>query len=774
MKSKFAFQFFVLLALITSMLPSEVNALGNTAAPPADMFQLPWEQGKAWVAMDGFDNGTKRATTSPHNYKMGGAVDFAPHVNMQVGEDTSSFWVTAAAGGTVFEVSSCHVKIDHGNGWTTEYWHLDNVQVKKYDVVSRNQKLGVVADNKYQHVCTGNEYPGPHLHFVMRPDMKATTFAGWTINYNSLLNKTTFSKGSQNVGSFVPLLNAPNLQIVTRDSLLFDINYTGSVDAYRFERWSLNLPEPTTFNINVSPSAIGLIPTVVLLDSNGNEISRANGILNTTQPAGNYFVQIQPEAGNGFYSLVLHKDSTSGSTNTPTLVGTVVATTDTPTQTATPVVTDTATSTPTPIFTDTPTATPTSVFADTPTFTPTLVPSSTPFFTDTPMFTNTPVNTDTPTATETPIAATATNTLIFTETATATSTVVPTNTPMVSDTPTSTSVASVTDTPIFTNTPTATNIPVTTDTPVVTSTPSITDTPVSTNTPAVTATSVPTGPYVLTDVTTTTLILGQTSVVTVSLNNIPAEGYTSAEFICSYNQSLLEVSNVALASVFGTDPVSAMSGSQNGSFILAVAGSNGQKASGSGPAFTFNVKALQLGQTPVECTARVSKGQGVLENIQSIGDNVTILASISTPTATPVTSTNISGQVIASKPVLIRLFNPDNTVAASTTTNPDGTFNITISGGVYTIVASAEGFLNAQGSVVLNNGVPATMSTVNLLAGDIDGNSIIDQFDALTLGMNYNASTPTAADLNNDGVINVLDLQLLAANYHKSGALAWQ
>jgi len=31
------------------------------------------------------------------------------------------------------------------------------------------------------------------------------------------------------------------------------------------------------------------------------------------------------------------------------------------------------------------------------------------------------------------------------------------------------------------------------------------------------------------------------------------------------------------------------------------------------------------------------------------------------------------------------------------------------------------------------------------LAGDIDGNDVIDQFDALTIGMNYNAAAPAAA-----------------------------
>ncbi len=66
------------------------------------------------------------------------------------------------------------------------------------------------------------------------------------------------------------------------------------------------------------------------------------------------------------------------------------------------------------------------------------------------------------------------------------------------------------------------------------------------------------------------------------------------------------------------------------------------------------------------------------------------------------------------------------------------------------------------------------MSVVALLAGDVDNNGVIDQFDAMTIGMSYNTAIPPSADLNNDGTINVLDLELLAQNYRKSGAIAWQ
>ena len=90
------------------------------------------------------------------------------------------------------------------------------------------------------------------------------------------------------------------------------------------------------------------------------------------------------------------------------------------------------------------------------------------------------------------------------------------------------------------------------------------------------------------------------------------------------------------------------------------------------------------------------------------------------------------------------------------------------------MVATAPGFLSAEGAATVTSGGTTSLPDVTLLAGDIDGNNVIDQLDALTIGMNYNAATPAAADLNNDGIINVLDLELLAANYRETGPIAWQ
>src|SRR5215510_8749445 len=209
MNHKNWFRAITLFVLMLSFIPtSGVSAQPVSAAPPADFFQLPWDQGVAWVAIDGIDNGTKRPLSSSHHFTVGGAIDFAPHNNMVRGEDTSNFWVTAAAAGTVVEISNCHMKIAHSNGWLTEYQFLARIQVKLGDAVSQNQRLGILADGVRQKFCHGSVEPNiPHLHFILRPTLIGASLAGWVINYLPVLNKTTFTKTGRTLGLFKPLLN---------------------------------------------------------------------------------------------------------------------------------------------------------------------------------------------------------------------------------------------------------------------------------------------------------------------------------------------------------------------------------------------------------------------------------------------------------------------------------------------------------------------------------------------------------------------------------------
>ena len=612
MKFKYLICTIGLLALLISFVPAQdANALPQPAVPPMDMFQLPWQQGEAWIALDGFDNGTKRPPESPHNYLNGGALDFTPNKDVKIGDDTSNFWVTAAAAGTVVVLSSCHIKILHENGWITEYQHLGNIQVILGQDVYRNQRLGVIHNNDGVQVCPGNTFPYPHLHFSLRPNMVGATLAGWYLNYSPSTNVTTFSRNGQNIQtwSYIPILNAPDLQIVMRGPITWDIVYTGTVDTYRYERWSLNITETQTFTLTATPTTSGLLPLLLLLDANGNEIARGLGTLNSTQPAGNYFVQVQPEAGEGFYQLLLQKVE---------------------------------------------------------------LPE-------------------------------------------------------------------------------------------------------------------PTDPYVDTVVVPPIINVGDTALVTVSLGNVPSTGYTSAEFTCTYDASVVQTSNIVTTDRFGADSAVAIFDQQNGSFIVAMAGTNGQRATTSGVVFTFNVTGLQAGQTAIGCEARVSSGDGVLTDITSLTTSLTVLdaapvsmpiSAASFPPPAPeryvATSPALSGQVFASKPLTVSIYNPDNSLAASASADANGTFPLTAPAGTYIVVAAANGHLSAQGPAVLTLEESTTKATVHLLAGDIDGNNVIDQYDAMTIGMSYNTATPDAADLNNDGIVNLLDLQILAENFRKAGALDWQ
>jgi len=120
----------------------------------------------------------------------------------------------------------------------------------------------------------------------------------------------------------------------------------------------------------------------------------------------------------------------------------------------------------------------------------------------------------------------------------------------------------------------------------------------------------------------------------------------------------------------------------------------------------------------------------------------------------------------------------------------DGIFTITIPAGEYIVEADAEGFLNARAGtidplagtvdpvVIIASGETTTMETITLLAGDIFKvdfllGGVIDEWDAMSIGINYGEAEPPAADLNCDGIINVLDLELLAKNYRKTGPTPW-
>ena len=133
----------------------------------------------------------------------------------------------------------------------------------------------------------------------------------------------------------------------------------------------------------------------------------------------------------------------------------------------------------------------------------------------------------------------------------------------------------------------------------------------------------------------------------------------------------------------------------------------------------------------------------------------------------------LTGNVLASKLVRIEAYDADDNLVGAGWTDQDGRFEFYAASGTLSVIATAGGFLSAKRSVTITTGSTTGLPPIFLIAGDIDNNNVIDHFDALTIGMSYNATTPSEADLNNDGIINVLDLELLAKNYRRVGPVDW-
>jgi murein DD-endopeptidase MepM/ murein hydrolase activator NlpD len=86
------------------------------------------------------------------------AIDIAGWLGAPVSAADSGFVVTAGGGWNGGYGN--HVLIDHGNGFTTLYAHLNSIFVKPGETVSRGQQIGTMGS-------TGNS-TGPHLHFEIR------------------------------------------------------------------------------------------------------------------------------------------------------------------------------------------------------------------------------------------------------------------------------------------------------------------------------------------------------------------------------------------------------------------------------------------------------------------------------------------------------------------------------------------------------------------------------------------------------------------------------
>ena len=808
-----------LLVLLVSFIPIYQPAQAQSILPPVDMFQLPWDQGIAWVAIDGFDDGSDRPLGSPHNFHNGGAVDFAPRPVMFRGEDTSNFWVTAAAAGTISEISKCHLKINHGNGFITEYQHLANVQVHLGDTVARNQRLAIIANaSSRQPVCPGSEPPDiPHLHFVLRPTMVGATFAGWQFKYNAFWNTTTFAKDGKIVTLFKPLLNvldqpAPTPTPTGQASATPTLATTGT---------------PGTPQATDTPNPFGTATPTGQATNTPDQSATATAIGQPTNTPDQSATATPTPAGQSTF------------TPTPTPFGPSVSTTVDPSTLAiggTALTTVSLNNVPAEGYTS---------VEFTCSFDPALVDTSNITVTnlfgpDSVAAINVPqdgtfiiaiAGTQGNKATTSGAAFTFNVTALQAGQATINCEArVSKGDNVLTSLPSSGTVLTIlglTPTPTFTPTPAFTATP---STPTLTLTPSAT--PVSgwltftnstfgfqfqyppqgqieagsndgdtiiRNLPIIQPGTNLSRKYleVAAGAPATeckSLFPTQDPGVTVTINGIDFLKQTGLEgaagniyqwvaFSTLRNGVCVSVNFVLHSQnpdAFPTPPPTYDYATETaifdqiiGTYMWLAVTPTATPTVVSPPATptgTLPSATPVITDTPVASPTQVPPTSTPVASPTSASTSTPVMS----PTPTPLPAGTLNGQVMAAKPVTITVSNLDSTPVITIPANVDGTFNFTVLPGTYRILAEASGYLSAQGTFTVTAGGTTTLPTISLPAGDIDGNSVIDQLDALTIGMNYNTAVPAAADLNNDGIINVLDLELLAQSYRDTGPIVWQ
>jgi hypothetical protein len=294
---------------------------------------------------------------------------------------------------------------------------------------------------------------------------------------------------------------------------------------------------------------------------------------------------------------------------------------------------------------------------------------------------------------------------------------------------------------------------------------------------------------------------------------------------------------IALGSLFGPAPVTINPGFRpDGSFTFAISQTNqNPSVTTAGTVFSISNTALTAGSAQIACQVRVIDGNRVEQALTFIPATITVgtvvaqqptatlvaptlvpptatiippTATLVPPTATPVPPTatlvpptativmpptatptsapqfgEITGTVQRSHAasdagITISVIANGNNVATATTLE-DGTFRVNnVPAGSYTIRAEALGYLPAEGVVTVTAGAVTQKSAVTILAGYIVVKAVpaIDELDVVQLAVEYGRTengTPLAADLDEDGRVELGDLTALAENLRVTGAIPW-
>ncbi len=252
----------------------QVTAVSPQGFPTSMGLRLPWRMGESWY----FWSGPHRTNSRD---SVWAAVDWGPE-NIWCSPSsnrTSGTPVLAARGGTVVYARCNFVRVDHGSGWSTGYFHLDNIQVHAGQSVSTGSVLGYPSCLVGQSCGWRGSSNRPHVHFDIRyrnirQPIDGTIISGWRINAGSAERSGTMTRGSQVIsrGQKVPSDNSPDTDdgrtIGAGQTLSGQISPIGDRDLYYYNG---NAGQEIT--IEMTRSSGNVDPYLVLYRPNGTYLA---------------------------------------------------------------------------------------------------------------------------------------------------------------------------------------------------------------------------------------------------------------------------------------------------------------------------------------------------------------------------------------------------------------------------------------------------------------------------------------------------------------------
>jgi LasA protease len=222
----------------------DTNQINPATLPPDDLFQFPFPLGATW------------SFNGPHNWN--GGSNPPPFSSM----DFSTTWphdppfpyhyTVAAAGGTgtilspnpYYSDQPCWVRIDHGGGWTTSYYHLRNLGAPgSLGSLQPNAGLGTIAEE----ICNGGFASGAHVHFSLLyngayVDLEGIKLSGWTVHVGPTPYTSGFiERGGQTLLPYDHVLNDYQTYYGRGDHALRFYGNSGGLDRVR-----ILIDNPTT------------------------------------------------------------------------------------------------------------------------------------------------------------------------------------------------------------------------------------------------------------------------------------------------------------------------------------------------------------------------------------------------------------------------------------------------------------------------------------------------------------------------------------------------